>query len=83
MKKSNAYLKIAVNEAFTPVNAIKKLTSELPLDTPNCAVYFNFTMLPPGVRSKSEVWTLELWYFSNLILRPMCVRDLDSEILVV
>lgn len=42
-------LKIAVNEAFTPLNAIKKLTSELPTDVAHCAVYFNFTMLPPGV----------------------------------
>ncbi len=46
-----AHLKIAVNEAFTPLGAIKKLTSELPTDIPNCAIYFNFTMLPPGVRT--------------------------------
>ena len=43
-------LKIAVNEAFTPLSCMKKLTCELPSDVPNCAVYFNFTMLPPGVR---------------------------------
>ena len=42
------HLKIAVNEAFTPLGAIKKFY-ELPTDVPHCAVYFNFTMLPPGV----------------------------------
>ena len=41
-------LKIAVNEAFTPLSAIKKLCA-LPTDVPHCAIYFNFTMLPPGV----------------------------------
>ena len=50
LQNAQAHLKIAVNEAFTPLGAIKKLTSELPTDVPNCAVYFNFTMLPPGVR---------------------------------
>ena len=44
-----AQLKIAVNEAFTPLSAIKKLC-QLPTETPGCGVFFNFTLLPPGVR---------------------------------
>lgn len=50
LKNAPHSLKIAVNEAFTPLGAMKKLACELPSDIPNCAVYFNFTMLPPGVR---------------------------------
>ena len=42
------YLRIAVNEAFTPLSAIKKLCS-VDLDEPESAVFFNFTLLPPGV----------------------------------
>ena len=45
---SSASLTIAVNEAFTPLNAITKLRT-LPLKQKNCAIFFNFTMLPPGV----------------------------------
>ena len=39
---------IAVNEAFTPLKAISKLRS-LPLEKKECGIFFNFTMLPPGV----------------------------------
>ena len=46
---SPASLTVSVNEAFTPLNAISKLRI-LPLDQNNCAIFFNFTMLPPGVR---------------------------------
>lgn len=48
LKKCVESLKIAVNEAFTPLSAIKKLCT-LPTDVSECAVFFNFTMLPPGV----------------------------------
>lgn len=48
LKKCVQSLKIAVNEAFTPLSVIKKLCT-LPTDVPECAVFFNFTMLPPGV----------------------------------
>ena len=37
---------ISVNEAFAPLGAIKKLR-HLPSDKPNCAIFFNFTLLPP------------------------------------
>ena len=47
LQKAQAYLQIAINEAFTPLKAIEKLISGLPMDELNCAVYFNFTMLPP------------------------------------
>ena len=53
LRNAPHHLKIAVNEAFTPLTAIKKLAVELPTDIPKCAVYFNFTMLPPGVSSSS------------------------------
>ncbi len=48
LKNVPYYKKIAVNEAFTPLAAIKKL-ADLPPEVPKCAVYFNFTLLPPGV----------------------------------
>jgi hypothetical protein len=43
---------IDVNEAFTPLKAISKLRS-LPLEKKDCGIFFNFTMLPPGVRQLS------------------------------
>ena len=46
---SPASLTVTVNEAFTPLKAISKLRT-LPLDQKNCTTFFNFTMLPPGVR---------------------------------
>ena len=48
MMQCPEYLRIAVNEAFTPLSAIKKLCS-MDLDEPESAVFFNFTLLPPGV----------------------------------
>ena len=39
---------VAVNEAFTSVNAIERLRT-LPRDASNCAIFFNFTILPPAV----------------------------------
>ena len=39
---------IAVNEAFSPLRAITKLRS-LPLYKKNIGLFFNFTILPPGV----------------------------------
>ena len=41
---------ISVNEAFAPLGAIKKLR-RLPSDKPDCAIFFNFTLLPPGRKS--------------------------------
>ena len=46
---SPASVTVSVNEAFTPLNAISKLR-KLPVKQKNCAIFFNFTMLPPGVR---------------------------------
>ena len=48
MKLSSHSLTIAVNEAFTPLNAIKKLRRLSPSQK-DCAIFLNFTMLPPGV----------------------------------
>ena len=39
---------IAVNEAFTYMTVIEKLCS-LPSDKNGCAIFFNFTVLPPPV----------------------------------
>jgi len=41
-------LVIAVNESFTPLNAILKLR-KLPHDS-TCAIFFNFTIVPSLVR---------------------------------
>lgn len=43
----SACCSISVNESFTPIGAIKKLR-QLPTNQPNCAVFFNFTLLPRG-----------------------------------
>ena len=48
LQRSPASVTISVNEAFTPVNAIEKLRT-LPVNEKDCAVFFNFTLLPPGV----------------------------------
>ncbi len=65
---------IAVNEAFTPLNAINKLRS-LPLTSKNCGIFFNFTFLPPGEcvdESKMERYQqlIEVigWFFFDLLL---------------
>ena len=52
LASSPASLTIAVNEAFEPLNAISKLRS-LPFNHKECAIFFNFTMLPPGVREET------------------------------
>ncbi len=39
---------IALNEAFSPLSAITKLRS-LPLYRKDVGLFFNFTILPPGV----------------------------------
>ena len=52
---SPAGVTVSVNEAFTPLKAISKLR-KLPVKQKNCAIFFNFTMMPPGVR-KGELQT--------------------------
>ena len=49
LRTSPAQLTIAVNEAFTPLKAIFKLRT-LPINQWGASVFFNFTMLPPGVK---------------------------------
>ena len=48
LRKSDSSVTIVVNEAFTPLKAITKLRS-LPLENEKCGIFFNFTMLHPGV----------------------------------
>ena len=45
LSKSRATLSISVNEAFTPLNAIKSLKKLTSIAT-ECAVFFNFTINP-------------------------------------
>ena len=47
LKQCPSSCTISVNEAFTPLGAIKKLR-RLPYDKPDGAIFFNFTLLPPG-----------------------------------
>ena len=65
---------IAVNEAFTPRNAISKLRT-LPLKQKNCAIFFNFTILLSGVR----VWGREIsWIYSCDLLQCSCGLHLSD-----
>ena len=45
----NEQLTIAINEAFSRLTVITMLRS-LPLYANNVGIFFNFTLLPPGVR---------------------------------
>ena len=54
LDRSLTSLTIAVNESFTPLKAISKLRT-LPLNQKNCAIFFNFTMWPPGVSVDSAI----------------------------
>jgi len=44
--KSSHSVTIAVNEGFEPLKTIQRLHI-LPKDQPNCAIYFNFNLIPP------------------------------------
>lgn len=48
LKKAPESLTIAINEAFSVANAIGRLQS-LSTNVKGCALYFNFTLLAPGV----------------------------------
>ena len=37
---------VAVNESFKPIKAIQRL-HVLPRDEKNCAIFFNFNLIPP------------------------------------
>jgi len=51
---SPAQLTIAVNESFTPLKAINRLCT-IPPNTRGAAIFFNFTMLPPGVSESNQL----------------------------
>ena len=59
----NCRLTVSVNEAFTPLKAISKLRT-LPLNQKNCTIFFNFTILPPGV----SVWQRRIVFFVYLFV---------------
>ncbi len=50
----NHRVTISINEAFTSVSAIERLRT-LPRDARNCAIFFNFTVLPPMVSTFSKL----------------------------
>lgn len=61
-------LHIPVNEAFTPLSAVKKLQM-LPMDTRGCCIYFNFTVLPPSVSYNNDyrgvIYCIVLYMFGT------------------
>ena len=67
---------IALNEAFTPRNAIFKLRS-LPLYLENVGLFFNFTLLPPGVSGRG--WLL--WHSKIFLRLNVCVGECECECL--
>ena len=76
LAQSTAHLTIAMNEAFTPLNAINSLNT-LPHNTSNCAIYFNFTLLMyhRTEQDKKEflyphqlMETIERFFFNFLVL---------------
>ena len=75
LHQSPARLTIAVNEAFTPLNAIKSLNT-LPHNTNDCAVFFNFTLMMyqgAGQDEKELLYLKELmdtigWFFFNFLV---------------
>ena len=46
MKKSSYSVIVAINEGFEPQKAIKRL-HVLPKNERNCAIFFNFHLIPP------------------------------------
>jgi len=56
MEECKSHTTIVVNEALTFVNAICKLQS-LPHDEQQCGVFFNFTIVPPGVSQQLYSYT--------------------------
>ena len=81
LPSSPASVTIAINEAFTPLSAIKKLR-DLPLTQKNCAIFFNFTTLPPEDRTHASkdafdtncdvlymnLMEITRWFFFNLFV---------------
>ena len=75
-ESNSAIISISVNEAFTPLNAIKSL-SKLPKNSTKCAIFFNFTIVSNyknGVQDVEERRKLaELmdslgWFFYHLLI---------------
>ncbi len=54
MRQCSECLRVAVNEAFTPLSTIQKLAG-MEFDDSEPAVFFNFTLLPPGVSSRAAI----------------------------
>jgi hypothetical protein len=74
LQRSSCSVTISVNEDFTPVGAIQKLR-RLPPTQENCAVFFNFTMIPPGEsvderegKHYKDLIKVISWFFFDLLL---------------
>ena len=75
LAESPTMLTIAVNEAFTPLNAIKSL-NKLSADAIECALFFNFTINPRHAdveKEEEQRKIMELldtigWFFYHLLV---------------
>ena len=70
---------ISVNEAFAPVGAIKKLRT-LPSTEENCGVFFNFTMIPPGVSTQVVHYC---WVSKCYLINSVYSGHLNSLLLII
>jgi len=64
--KSSRSVTIAVNEGFEALKAIERLHI-LPKDQPNCAIYFNFNLIPPVGVSRNAVTIYTLLTFTGSV----------------
>ena len=62
-------LTIAVNEAFTPLSAIRKLNT-LPSTVTGCAIFFNFTLAPyqKDIIQLDDLMEMINWFFYDLLI---------------
>lgn len=62
LKKSSYSVTVAINEGFKPQKAIQRLLV-LPKDERNCAIFFNFHLIPPvGVSILPVLTTCCFWF---------------------
>ena len=77
--QSPAKLTIAVNEAFSPLSAIKKLRS-LPSNVKDCAIFFNFATMSYQVRRWhcvhiSTAYTVVQWCMLYITILYSCMNS--------
>ena len=63
LKKSSCSVTVSINESFEPLKAIQRLLV-LPKDERNCAIFFNFHLIPPvGVSILPAVTTYYFYHY--------------------